>query len=341
MPYCGGDASDRHALVGGQKLTVDQFFELVAKKAVDPKKLVRSVDETPEILEGGPPCLATLAAQGIPEGGRNSTLFNFGLYCRKRWPDDWSERLKEINHQFITPPLEEFELNQIITHIARKEYSYTCRERPLSGVCQKAACLKRKFGIGPSDAQEFFGFGIENVIRLETEDPLYYADFNGKRISFTADMLNNQKTFRGILIKQVNEAFMPMPEPRWAQLIMTVLNGAQIVEAPPETRANAELWGWLEDYCVETVLAKEWVDVIDGQVMLEDKKMYFRPNKWVQAVSREHRVRPKLSEAYKAMKELGLESVEREINGKKFTLWCVAAFARPETKRRQSSKGDM
>jgi hypothetical protein len=339
MPYCGGDNSDRHALIDSKALNISQFFEYAAKKMVDPKKLKRISDDTPEILSEAPPCLVTLSAQGLPEGTRNSSLFNFGVYVRKRWPDDWPERLREINQQFLSPALEEFELNQIVTHLERKEYSYTCKDKPLSGVCQKSLCIKRKYGIGPADAQEFFGIGIANITRLETQEPQYYADFNGKRISFTADMINNQRTFRGLLIKQVNEAFMPMPEQRWAQFIITVLNQAQIAEAPPETRQNAELFGWLEDYCVEQVPAREWVDVIDGQVLTNNGRMHFRPSKWVQSVFREHRVRPKLEEAYKALLPNGLESADIEINGKRYRVWSIPEFVRPE--KRKHNKDDM
>lgn len=333
MPYSGGDDSDRCALVEGKRQTIEQFLALVAKRSVDPRKLKRIIDDTPEILSEGPPCLVTLAAQGLPEGTRNSSLFNFGIYVRKRWPDDWEERLNEINLQFINPPLEESEVRQIIAHIGRKEYSYTCKDKPLSGVCQKAICIKRRYGIGPADAQEFFGFGLENVLRLETQDPVYYADFNGKRIRFNSDDINSQMQFRRLLISQVNESFLPMPALRWGQFIIAVLNAAQIAEAPPETRENAELFGWLEDYCVETVPAREWLDVIDGQVMAEGDRMFFRPNKFVTAVFREHRVRPKTEEIYKALIGKGLESVDKEINGKKYRLWSVPAFARPERKK--------
>lgn len=336
MPYCGGDDSDRCALVGGDRLTLDEFFALVKKRATKLSSAPTTEDEAPELLTEGPPCLITIAAQGAGEGGRNTTVFNFGVYCRKRWPDDWAERLKELNANFVQPPLDDSELVQIIAHISRKDYTYTCKDRPLAPLCKKAQCLKRKYGLGPEDAQEYFGIDLKNVLRVEFDEPVYYADFNGKRFSFQAPDLNSMTKFRELLIGAVNEAFMPVPAPRWAQFIMQICNKAEIAEPPPETRVNAEIVGWLEDYCVEQIPGQDWPDVIDGQVLEQEGRMYFLPRKWVAQMSKDHRQRLEISRAFQALSSIGVESTDQPINGKRYKVWSVPTFARPERKK----KGD-
>ena len=330
MPYCGGDDSDRHALLAGERLTMEQFLAAAKKRQTTMGKAPKTEEEAPELLEGGPPCLVTLTHEGVGEGSRNTVAFNFGVYCRKRWPDDWPERLREINANFINPALSDQELVQIIAHIGRKDYTYTCKDKPLSGLCKKTQCLKREFGIGPKDAQEYFGIDLKNVVRVEYQDPTYYADFNGKRFSFRANDINSQANFRELLIQQVNDAFMPLPGPRWAQFIIQLCNRAEIVEAPPETRVNAEIFGWLEDYCIDQVPAQQLEDVLDGQVF-EDKdagRMLFVPRRWLNYVNREHRQRLQMAEAYKALQSLGVVSEGREVGGRMQKLWSVPAFGK-------------
>jgi hypothetical protein len=331
MPYSGGDASDRCALREGARLTVEEFLKVADRAATKLEEAPATDEDPPDLLEEGPPCLIALARDGIGEGGRNTTVFNMGVYCRKRWPDDWPERLRELNAQFVTPPLPDQELVQVIAHLERKEYTYTCKDKPLSPLCKKNLCLKRTHGIGPADAQEYFGIDLKNIVRVEYQEPTYYADFNGKRFSFQSEDVNSQTKFRELLIKQVNDAFMPIPNVRWAQFIIQLCNKAELIEAPPETRANAELFGWLEDYCTEQLPARELRDVLDGQVF-EDRgagRMLFLPRKWLSHINREHRTRHQISDAYKALQPLGVMSESHEIGGRTYKLWSVATFARP------------
>lgn len=337
MPYCGGDASDRHGIKDGKKLTMKQFLEHVESSFIPPRKMNAAQTEEPELLYEGPPCLSILATSGIPEGTRNTTAFNLGIYCKRRNPDDWEERLKILNQSFISPPLDSAELQQIIAHLGRKEYIYTCKDKPLSGVCQRRACIKKEFGIGPADAQEYFGIGIENVIRLETQKPIYFADMNDKRVVFEATDLNSQAKFRELMINQVNEPFRLMSAIRWNNFIIALCAKAEIVEAPQETKMNAETAGWLEEYCTEQIPAKEWSDVIDGMVFESEGNMYFRPNKFVNYISKEHRTKITVEEAYKKLQGSGVSSVEIEIDAKKYRLWVIPSMKKP--KRR--AKGDM
>ena len=40
-------------------------------------------------LSDGPPCLSTLMSQGIPPGGRDNTLYQYAVYAKKKWPEEW------------------------------------------------------------------------------------------------------------------------------------------------------------------------------------------------------------------------------------------------------------
>ena len=57
---------------------------------------------------------------GIPEGGRNSSLFNVGVYFRKKNPDDWQEDLMKFNYEHVDEPLPATEINGLIKAVLKK-----------------------------------------------------------------------------------------------------------------------------------------------------------------------------------------------------------------------------
>lgn len=343
MPYCGGDASDRHCILDGQQQTLEQFLALAEAREISPRKLgaILETDEAPEMLVEGPPCLVTLATQGIPEGTRNTTLFNLGVYAKRRWADDWEPRLREMNNQFINPPVDDNELKGVIMHLQRKDYAYTCKDKPLCNVCAKHACMKREFGIGPVDAQSYFGIGLENVIRLETSTPIYFADMNEKRVTFTPKDINSQSRFRELMISQVNEPFQLMSQVKWTQFIIALCNKADIVEAPPETREHAEMSALLEEFCTEQIPARDWSDIVDGSVLEDGGRMHFRPHKFTGYVTREKRQKLSVEEAYKALIGANVSSEDREIDGKVYKIWSVPSFSKPKKRAARPKAEEM
>lgn len=327
MPYSGGDNTERCGMVNGEPIGLEAFLDLAEKSKININKARRTAQEPPELLMEGPPCLVTLTTGGVPEGGRNNVLFNLGVYAKKRWPEDWADRLPELNAQFLAPPLPDGELMQVIQHLRRKEYNFTCRDKPLAPVCARATCIKRQWGVGVDDVM---GLSIEHVLRLNMEHAQYFADFNGNRVQFDATDLCSQTMFRERMINQTNQSFPVLSAKVWSNFIIRLCDKAETIQAPPETQVNAEMAGWLEEYCTESVPATDWPDVIDGQVLQSDGRMYLRPQKFISKMARDHRTTLKLAETYSALQEYGVKSEEREIEGRKYRVWSVPAFARAQ-----------
>lgn len=329
MPYCGGDASDRHAIKDGRKLTIDEFLALVEVKRVS-ADIFSGAEEFPELLEAAPPCLVTLANNHFPEGARNNGLFNLAVYCRKRWDDGWEDRVVEMNEKFLSPPLESGEVQQIIKNVSKKYYSYRCKEPPINSVCQRRSCVKRKYGINSVQSQTLFGPQLENVIRLETDPPMYFADFANKRICFQALHLVTQSKFREMLITQANVSWQQMPPIRWHSFTAEICQQAVLVEAPPQTNREHDIIDHLEEYCLDRWPGKKWRDVIDGAAFESQGRVYFRPNKLIHAINKEHRLRLTATEVYQALLRIEVQNATRKIGKKEYNLWSVPAFKRPE-----------
>ena len=133
MPYFGGSQTDRYALYDGEVLTPDLFVKWVNKFSVESLdqidlKFIKKLNKSNEILPGGPPCLQELLSQGsLGEGGRNNGLFNIGVYLRKRFPEEWQEKLEEYNDEHLDPPLKPREFTSVLNSLDKKTYNYKCK----------------------------------------------------------------------------------------------------------------------------------------------------------------------------------------------------------------------
>ena len=97
MPYFNAAATDRYALLKGHKLTAVEFIKYAKKIAVTPVALEKLAINLGEAFSDGPPCLQSMARDGVPEGTRNDAMFAFGVYCRNKHGDGWGEELERVN----------------------------------------------------------------------------------------------------------------------------------------------------------------------------------------------------------------------------------------------------
>ena len=121
------------------KLTEDQFSKL----SIQEEKVVDN------LLKGAPPCLVTIAKQGIPNGQRNNAIYNFGVYCKKRFPDRMGYiEIFKYNESYCEPPLDKKEIDTLIKSIDGKEYNYKCKDEPIASFCNSKKCVMQEFGVG-------------------------------------------------------------------------------------------------------------------------------------------------------------------------------------------------
>ena len=115
------------------KLTEDQLINLtiIEEKTVD------------NLLEGAPPCLVTIAKQGIPNGQRNNAMYNFGVYYKEKISrTHWDREIFKYNEAYCKPPLDKKEIDTLIKSIDGKEYNYKCKDEPIASFCnsKNASC---------------------------------------------------------------------------------------------------------------------------------------------------------------------------------------------------------
>ena len=164
--------------------TLEEFYTLYETNV---QESISTFPDPPKVadapIKDGPPCLQALCSQGIPEGGRNNTLFNIGIYVKKVYPGKWEDQLVEHNLKYVSPPLPNNEVQLLIKQVNKKDYHYKCKDAPLNSFCNSGLCRTRKFGIGANgpDAPQ-----IASLSKYASDPPLWFLDVNGRRLELEA-----------------------------------------------------------------------------------------------------------------------------------------------------------
>jgi len=327
MPYHGGNRSVRYAVKDSDFVPVEDFPAHARAMAVTAEQLENfKTPESEDVLYEGPPCLQTLAKRGLPEGTRNNALFNFAVYARKRFGDEWEDRIDDYNQRFMDPPLGHKEVQQVIKSAKRKDYQYTCSQSPIQQVCNKQICLARQFGVGGADDDPDVVFDTMTI--LQTEPPIYIWAVNGKRIEFNSQELMDQRRVHKRCIDELFVWPKPIKPKTWRELVQKAFDNAERVDVPPDATLEGQLWHHLEAFCTgratarsrdELLLGKPWHNPDDGY-------HYFRSYDFLRYLEQQ-RVRG-VNERYlwAWLSREGAKHQFLNIKGKGINVWGVPAF---------------
>ncbi len=314
MPYFGyglNQETERYGLLAGKPLSIEQYVEIAEKRSVTEEMLenIYPHDDTIKVDEDafkeGPPCLQCLARTGFGEGMRNNGLFAVGVYLKKRFPDDWQQRLTAYNVNFMKPPLTDAEVKTTQKALMRKEYSYTCNKAPLKQFCSRQVCTTREFGIG---AGESWDLVIDKeVIKVLTDPPHYYITVNGVRMRMVMEEILSQTKFQLKCAQTIDYAPPMLPAGKWRGIINEWLNKSTKVEAPPEASMKGELREHLEMFC-QSQPAETRNEILVGRAFEEDGWVYFKAAYFKQYLSQQKFSAFSGPELFATLRDMGMEN---------------------------------
>lgn len=332
MPYFGGNDDElRYAIINKEKADLATFCNTASKIAIDASVLKDFQVETEdhELLEGGPPCLQTLLRNGFPTGSRNISLFNLGVLARKKYGDDWQDKIDEMNEEIIEPPLSPGEVAQIKRNLEKKTYFYKCNDSPINSVCQKGICVRRPFGIGGDEAADLEGFKTEGSIRILTEEVYYIVTIRGKRVHLDAQAMCAQHAFRIAVMKQTG-FMVPVMKPRvFHQMITDITETAQQVEAPQHSGRKGSLLQEVLQIASAGNTAENWTQCLSGLPYPDGNGgCYLHPHQLVKILKRRLQMRGlQPQELFEALTSEGINIDQRKIGGRVFwQLKDIAVF---------------
>lgn len=328
MPYFGGDATERYAIVNGRKLTAEKFLDLADLMAMNYQALegfqLEAITEFQDWLADGPPCLQTLAKRGFSEGQRNNGLFNIGVYLRNRYDDDWERQLDVYNQKFMNPPLGHKEVNGVVRALSRKKYGFKCHDQPIVSVCNRQICLGRKFGIGQGEGDPGVVFG--QLVKIQTKPPLWLWDVDGARIELTTQEIKDQTRFHTRVIEELNKWPQMVKPGAWQKIVKEKLEQVEVHEAPPDATQEGQMWSYLMEYCVGRPGAKKKEDLLQHKPWTHEGRTYFRAEHFRQYLEQQ-RMRVSEKQLWAWLRKGGAKHAFLNLKGRGVNAWHVPAFA--------------
>ena len=329
MPYFGGDQTDRYALYDGEVLTSDLFIKWVNKFSVEnldeiDLKFIKKLNKSNEILPGGPPCLQQLLSQGaLGEGGRNNGLFNIGVYLRKRFPDEWQEKLEEYNDEYLDPPLKPREFTTVLNSLDKKSYNYKCKDSPINSVCNKTKCLTCEYGINDEGTMPV----LNSITKILTNPPQYFLTLSEKKIGpLSSKQIYSFIDFKQVVFENLDMLLPKINDKLWTETVNDLMSRVVSVEAPKDSSNEGRLFELLERFCTGSTSSTEIEDLLRGKAIIQQEVTEFRINDFMEFLDRHRFKEFKLHEITAYLKNLGANHSGKKIKGKFTNTWSIPNF---------------
>ena len=324
--YHNGDKTERYAIHKGKKLNVEDFIKLAEKKRTTYEKLEKLELNLVDNFSDGPPCLQHIMTMGFPEGSRNSSLFNVGVYYRKKNPDDWQEDLMKFNYENLDEPLPSSEVNGLIKSVSRKDYAYTCKQAPICNYCEKSKCMKRSYGVG--------GFGgglaleVDAITKYETENRQsvrWYIEMQGERIEVTTPQLLDQRQLQKICVEKLNKCPSTMPAQRWEKRINELLQSVEVVIDPDDASPQGQFEKVLDSFLTGKVQARQRDEIMNSKPWhdSEEGRVYFRSEDLFIYLDARRFKYPSQHQVWSWLRSLGGDRKTFRIKSKPVKVWSV------------------
>jgi len=353
MPYQASDMTLRYAFKAGQRLTMLEFLDYAESRRVTleqldeikveapkrgPKLATSSGKRAPPPLKGtlfldGPPCLQVLTADPLQEGTRNSILFNIAVYLRKRHPESWQEKLSYANKQLLDPPLGEREIQTIVKSVSRKTYTFTCKQAPLEGVCNRPVCVAREFGVGTTTAEQTGGLDVTHVKKIQAGDEVYWEiTISDHVVRLRTKELMSQDKFCEVCMERANFVWQKMPAPRWAFLLQRWLDMADTEIAPLEASRIGQFGTIIHQFCNGNVQAHAENEIVLGKPYRDagSNRTLFTPMALLNYLNHQRFQFTDVKEVWAMLKQVGGTDTEITVVGRKIAAWSVPTTAAPE-----------
>ena len=274
MPYFDALSTDRFCVRNNTSLSLEEFLDYAESKKL------RSVEEfvvhqKSEEFSDGPPCLQTLQRQGIGEGGRNTALFNIGVYLRLKHESNWEQHVDEANRTLINPPLGYREVASLVKSLEKKTYAFTCNTPPIMNFCNRDLCKRRQFGV-TSFQHVDIGVVMDYVTKINSEPPMWILTIDGVRTEVETDDLLDQQRFRKICVNAINKIPGRMKPEEWDKFIRSKLVNIEIIDAPVEAKTSYKLVEFLRSFFETTPEGRTIDELSIGRWVKQHSHYVFR-----------------------------------------------------------------
>ena len=284
LPYFNEHETFQYAIRNNTPLTLNEALSLIKEKRTSLEKLQKFIDNL--AFNDAPPCLQRIYFLNPLEknSGRNSFLFSFAIYLKKKNEDLFEFNLKEVNDS-LRHPLDFNEVEHtILKSLRKKDYIYKCKESPCCDFCHKRVCKQREFGIG-KEKGFFSSVELGQLYQYKGYSPYYEWDVriqgqeHWTRIRFKSEKeLINQDIFLELCIEKLYIAPPKLKQSEWLKIINQFLKEIGVIDVPEEddTSPFVLLKIHLTEFATARFMAETREDILKERVFFDDFNYLFR-----------------------------------------------------------------
>lgn len=328
LPYFDYLNTNRFCVNNSKKISIEEFFELAEIMKISSSELedfkVEIIDEK---YSDAPPCLQILSSVGIDEGSRNNGLYDFAVYYKQKYPDNYADKVMEANYKYINPPLPKNEVEGIIKGVRKKEFFYRCNEYPIVQYCNKTDCRNRKFGIGSCSVGS--ELNIDNLTKYISSDGSvrWYAEYQGNRIKLSTNELMNQKFLILKMLDATNTIFAPIKQSEWLKKIEFLLKNCEVYHDPVDASPKGQFKELLDSFLTSNTYAKKKSDLSKYSTYFDEKnkEMYFQSTSLFQYLKNKRFYFNSENEIWHWIKEFDGRNEQIKVKNKSMRVWIVPA----------------
>jgi hypothetical protein len=265
-----------------KEIGLKDFLKLANSRIVHPRDISHVYEEAEnvknDVVDGGsdaPPCIDFFEKHHVDEGGRNNVVTHVGVYMKMKYPNTWEERLYDWHREYCEESLSPTEMRVICTSLEKGEFFYKCQAEPMKSVCNNELCKKRKFGVGGGAYDGDLPFTIGPSRKINSEEPVYYININGKDVRMTLDDLCSFQRVQKLYIKVGDGVLPTIKQQKWMDVLDGILQNIIIEEAPDILGETGVIMDMLANY-LQFTQEEALEDAIEDRPYFDGKRAYFR-----------------------------------------------------------------
>lgn len=247
MPYSGNPTLQYAFDIEGKALNPEEFLSYAQSKTLSVDEFKDLVVPTLDVeeLPEGPPCLNYIFQNRTQHSeSRNITLSNVAVYLKKAQPTDWKQLLPKYNRKF-SEPLEDREVEAIISSYSKKDYKYQCSNQPLCKYCDASLCGQRKFGIG---GEEFLP-NNRSLMQLKSDPPLWFLTLDDAEIQLTTEQFDSFNQFNQKVMEKLLFKYPPIKQDDWVKQQNLLLKNCTQIDIPFEMTPVGQFVEYVSMFC--------------------------------------------------------------------------------------------
>ncbi len=335
LPYFKAESTVRYAVENGQPLPLELFLALAESRAVSSFDL--------DTMHGNehseaPPCIAQGIMDGIDSGSRNEFAYNLTIYMRRRFPEEYRDRIYDMNSTIFKQPLPFIEIKKVVQSASRRDYRYKCSTEPCKSMCDRKVCLTRKFGITQDQSDEIDNefklpeFGV--LSKYPTNPVRWEMAVEGHVIPLSTEELMDWRQVRNKLVERLMRMVPMIKNDRWHKVLEQLIPVCRIMDAPEDASVEGIIKNQLVEFMRKVDLSEDGLDperrkdIFRGlpvvQMLPEGKSVMFRGADFTAFLKRNKAEELKGVNLWFALKNVGVNHGRFRVGDKTPNLWFVS-----------------